>query len=233
MKAWFAVKLDRFQLTSKQLTFYILGATVATVIFSLPRIASKTSGPDAWLAVIIGGAAPLLSLLFIHSLWRRFPGMTFSQLSVAIFGRWIGSLLVLGYVVYLVLLYAMAMRNGIEITNLYMLPRTPLPVIGFLMMSAVIYIASQGIQVAARMNELLFYMLILSLLLLMVPVFQGDYTNLLPVAGTGLGGILKGALSTTFAYAGIEVLLVLHPMVTRQEEVIKNGLISVAISMGI
>ncbi|RYD03691.1 hypothetical protein N752_18255 [Desulforamulus aquiferis] len=54
-----------------------------------------------------------------------------------------------------------------------------------------------------------------------------------PIGDAGMANILKGAYQTLFAILGIEILLVIYPMVQRKNEIVKAGLTAVAIISGI
>lgn len=219
----------RYQITSKQLIFIIIGAIVGTGVFSLPREASAAAGPDAWLAILFGALVPLLSLFLIERLGRRFPGLTVVDQSRLLFGKIIGSILAGGFIVYVILVESIVLRSFNEITSIFLLPRTPIWVISLLTSLAVIYIAARGIKVIGRLNEALFYILLLLLFVLLPPLARIDGNNILPVGGAGLEPVLKGTLATLLAYSGTEVLFVLYPMVERKDEVLKAGFLGVGI----
>ncbi len=221
----------RFQITSKQSIFFIIGSTVATGILSLPRVASADAGQDGWISVILGVCAPLISLLLIERLGRLFPNLTMVEIAQLLFGKFLGSVITAGFIAYMIFFQSIALRLIAEITAVFALPKTPTSVIALLSIISVIYIAQKGAKVVGRLNELLFYILLFDLLLLLPPLKVADYTNLLPVGGAGLTAIVKGALPTAFAYEGMEVLLIIYPMVTKKNEVLKAGVTALGIAM--
>lgn len=219
----------RFQITSKQLIFIIVGSLVGTGFFILPREASADAGPDAWIAVLLGALVPLLSFFLIERLGRRFPGLTVVDQSRLLFGKIIGSILAGGFIIYAILIESMILRNFNEITSVYLLPRTPFAVISLLTILAVIYIVSRGIKVIGRLNEVIFYLILFFMVALLPSLSRIDGNNILPVGGAGLSPILKGTLTSLFAYSGTEMLFVLYPMVERKDEVLKAGLIGIGL----
>jgi spore germination protein len=219
----------RYQITSKQLIFIIVGSMIGTGVFDLPREISAAAGPDAWIATILGALVPLLSLFLIGHLGSRFPGLTVVEQSRLLFGRIIGSILAGGFVVYVILIESIVLRRFNEITSIFLLPSTPIWVISLLTTLVVIYIVTRGIKVIGRLNEFLFYLLLLLLVVLLPPLARIDANNILPVGGAGLLPILKGALAALLVYSGTEVLFVLYPMVERKDEVLKAGFIGVGL----
>lgn len=221
----------RFQITSKQSLFIIIGSTIATGILSLPRAASAAAGQDGWISVILGLSVPLLSLLLIERLGRSFPNLSMGEIAQLLFGKCLGTIVTLGFIAYTVFFQSIVLRLGAEITAVFALPKTPTGVIALLIIISVIYIVQKGAKVVGRLNELLFYILLFDLLLFLPPLRVADYTNLLPVGGAGLTAIVRGALPTAYAYGGVEVLFLIYHMVTRKEEVLKAGVTALGISM--
>lgn len=222
---------SRFQMTSKQLIFFLLGTMIATGILTLPRVASKDSGPDAWIAVLIGALVPLLSLFMIERLCRQFPDKGFIDMSIELFGRYLGGFLVLLFLAYGFLFSAVVVRVFAEITVIYMLPRTPQYVIVFLLSLGIAYVTAKGAKVVGRINELIFYIFLLLLLLTLTSFKVAEVTNLLPIGDSGITAILKSSLNTSWAFAGVEILFVVYSMITRKDEVIKAGLTALGIAL--
>lgn len=220
---------SRFVITSKQLIFIIVGAQIATGIFSLPRVVTTDAGTHGWLAVILGVLPSIISILLIVNIGKKFPDKNFVELSHYLFSKPIGTILILIFILYIIALQSITVRIFAEITSLYLLPNTPMPVIVFLVLMPAIYIIIQGGKVLGRLNELLFYLLLIVLLVLLAPLLQADYTNILPLGGIDLKGLMKGALSSSFSYAGVEVLLVVFFMVNNKDIVLKAALTGQAI----
>lgn len=217
-------------ITSKQLIFVIIGSQIGAGIFALPRMVSGKAGEDAWISVVLGAIIPFLSVFLIERLGRRMPQMGFTQMALGLFGKNVGSVLIILFIAYVLLFESLVVRSFAEIANLYLLPKTPLAVVLLFITISIVYIGSKGVRVLARLNEILFYFGVLLLLILIIPVGQADYTNILPVGEAGLKGIARGALTTAYSFAGTEVLLVFYSLVNKQEEVLKAGLIAVCIT---
>lgn len=212
-------------ITSKQLIFIIIGAQIGMGIFSLPRLASMEAHQDAWLAVLLGGLVPLLILIIIERLGRRMPESSFVGMNHLLFGRWLGSVMVFLFIVYVIFFQSTVVRIFTEVTVAFLLPRTPVPVVALVVVLALIYIINKGARVVARLNEVLFWIILPLLFLYMLPLVNADYTNLLPVGGAGFKAIARGVLPSGYAYAGMEILLVFYFLVKSKEEVIKAGIL--------
>lgn len=212
---------DRFVITSKQLMFIIIGSQIATGIFSLPRVVTVDAGVHGWLAVILGAIPSIFAILLIVNMGKKFPDKNIVEVSKYLFSRPIGSIITIVTLLYITFLQSIVIRIFAEITSLYMLPKTPTSVIIFLVLLPVIYTIIQGGKVVGRINELLFYFLLLILLLPFAALGYSDITNILPLGDIDTAGLLKGVFSASFAYAGVELLFVTYFMVDNKEKVLK------------
>lgn len=58
---------------------------------------------------------------------------------------------------------------------------------------------------------------------------QESINNIKPVLGRGIKGIYEGFMTTTFSYALMEVILIIHPYVEDKKRIMKASLISAAL----
>lgn len=216
-------------ISSKQLIFVIIGAQFGLGVFSLPRVVSEYAGKDAWIAVILSAIIPIISLYLIERLGKRMPDQNFIQMTTALFGKYIGAFLIILFIAYVIAFESLVVRIYAEVTKLYLLPKTPLTVVLLMYIFTIIYIGSKGARVLGRINEFMFYLLLLSFMFLLLPLGQSDYTNLLPVGESGLKGIAQGAFTSAYYFAGTEILLVFYTLVNKKEEVMKAGLTAIGI----
>ncbi|MGB4702837.1 MAG: endospore germination permease [Syntrophomonadaceae bacterium] len=222
----------RFEITSKQLIFIIVGAQVATAFLNLPRIAAAEAGHHAWLAVIIGAVFPLAAILFTVALLNRFQDADFVNVSHQLFGKFLGTLMVLIFVVYVVIFQSIVIRIFSEITCVFMLPTTPTCMVSLACTLSVVYAVSKGAKVIGRLNEFLFYILIVDILMIVaISIGKGSYLNLLPLGEIDINGLMQGSMKMAYAYAGSEVLLITYAMVQHRHEVLKASLIALGITL--
>jgi len=223
----------RFELTSKELLFVIVGSQVATAMLSLPRVVAVEAQQHAWLAVIMGTVVPLTSIFLTVALYNRFQDPDFVNVSHRLFGKILGSVLVLIFVIYIVLFQGIVIRLFAEITCVFMLPTTPIWAVSLVSTFSVVFAVCKGGKVIGRINEFFFYLLVVDLLIIFVPVNQGTYLNLLPLGEIDLNGLIKGSLKTAYAYAGAEILFITYAVVQQRREILKAALIGQGITVSI
>lgn len=206
----------------------IIGTMLGVNFLALPRIASASSQQDAWIAVITGSFLPLLVLLLIERLGRRFPGQDFIEMSQALFGKVMGSLLAAILGIHMLCVAATVIIRFAYLDTVYLLPETPRSVICLLILLGALYVAGKGARVVARVNELMFYLYLPVLLLFALPLLKAaEYTYLMPVGGSGLGNIARSSWDACLYFGRMEFLMVAYFMVIRKDEVVKAGVSAV------
>ncbi|MGE5391513.1 MAG: GerAB/ArcD/ProY family transporter [Deltaproteobacteria bacterium] len=218
-------------ISSKQLVFVFLGATIGIGALSLPRTLVSAAGQSAWLALPIAALVPLFSLFMIDRLYRRMPAVNFVELNQRLLGKVIGFIMVVLFVGYIIIFEALVIRTFADVTKIYMLPSTPLWVILLLISFSVYYVISKGSRVVARMNELIFYILFITLFTGLIPLPRADFTNLLPILDIDPVGLMKAVLNSAFAFEGIEILVVIYSLVEKKERIFKAGLIALSFTL--
>ncbi|KUO70967.1 MAG: hypothetical protein APF77_14115 [Clostridia bacterium BRH_c25] len=219
-------------ITSKQLIFIMIGTMLGSGILSLPRLAAKEAGQDAWLAVILGSMFPLASLSLIRLLYKKNDAASFVEICRKVGGRWLGSLFSIILALYSVLTASVLLRVFIEVISMFLLNDTPMLAKLVLMLSVCAYLASTNAKVIGRLNEFLFYVL-LPIVFFSLPaiVKNSDIRNLMPVLNFEVSDYARAALTTGFAFSGFELYIVFHPYVLKEKEAYGASLYALLITL--
>lgn len=212
--------MEQHRIDSRQLMFIINGAQVGTTMLALPSLLAGQAAQHAWLAVLLGALGPAFSLFLIVKLGRSWPEHNFVEINRRILGKIGGAAAVLLFVAWAVVFVGFAIHTFLRTVNIYLLPNTPLWATGFLVMLVLVYAGSKGGQVVGRINETLFFGLMLSILIILVPTsYSSETTNLLPLWEIE-PGLLKALFYSLYTYIGTEVLLVYYALVTEPDKVL-------------
>lgn len=111
-----------------------------------PREAER----DAWLAVLIGAAVAIPAFFVYARLIRLFPEKDLSEMLTACFGKLLGNLVYLLYVLYAFYLGALVVRRFAEFVQISVLPETPKYVFTIIMILVAVYMTKAGIEVLGR-----------------------------------------------------------------------------------
>ncbi|MFC0559728.1 GerAB/ArcD/ProY family transporter [Halalkalibacter alkalisediminis] len=212
---------------------------VLIVIFAIGTAVVVGTGEEArqdvWIAGVIAaliGTAIIYSyfLLISYAEQRNLYEMLEFTL-----GRMLGRVLCIGYCLYFLYIASRNIRDFGELMKITILPFTPLEVIAIAMMIVVMYTVYLGIEVLARVTEIISPYIVGILFLIGILLFISDelrFDHLLPVLGDGFGPVLQAVFPTlmTFPYGEVIVFTVIMTATTRFSHVGKVGVAAIVLS---
>lgn len=193
------------------------------------------SGHAVWLSILMalpGGI--LLYLVFTH-LYQQFPDLIISGYARKILGPWIGW--VVGLLFLPVLLYN-GSRNLREAGDLLIsasYDKTPILIIDSIMIIAVMYILSKGIEVFARTAEIFFWIIIvMGLICIFIVIAAGlvELKNLFPIHGNDLWEALGSAYPNIwiFPFGEVVCFTTILPHFSKSRKIKKTGIVAITLS---
>ncbi len=209
-----------------------LGAIIGAGIFVILGAAAKVSGPAVFLSIIIAALVAGLTGIASAELSRRFPksggAYMFAKEEISVFAGfltgwvWLFSNIVAGATVAVGFGYYLA----------FFFPGTPTSAGAALVIVAVTGINLLGVRESSQANNALVAFKVLVLLFFIgTAVFFFKLANFIPLAPFGIGGILAGAATIFFAFAGFaRVAVIADEIKDPGKNVPKATLISIAIS---
>ncbi len=206
------------RISSWQLAMLLTGFLLGTTTLIIPVGPAKQS---AWLAVLLAGILGLGAAWLYTALGARFPGETPFQYTPRILGRWLGTLVVLGYLWFSLHLAALILRNLGELYVVAIMVQTPLGVFAGILTALAAWIVRSGLEPLARLAELLAPGLFLIMILLNILTFVTPdlvhLENILPLLPDGrLLPVIQGVLPVlAFPFAESFLFLVVIPFLVQ------------------
>ena len=195
-------------------------------VTSLPADVVSISKQDGWISALIGGIYPLYIVLVGGIIIKRRPDSNIMDLSKAYFGKIIGNILnllfMLSFLFYIVLVIS-GSSNQLRAYSIYFMPHFKIVMI-FAAVSC--YASIKGLKVLGRFTTITFFLLCTIIVASTVSFKSGSILNVKPFFGSGFPKILEGSLKTIFAYAVMELLLIIYPYVQDKKNILKAALLS-------
>lgn len=207
------------RISAKQAIFLVITCILTTVDVFLPSQVAMLAGRDAWISALL---APLLGYLIYRilvALCLLFPHQSMAGFNGKILGKYLGGFLTLIYVAAFLLFCTGAVVEFSIIISTSFKPESPPYLWHLTLLLPSLLVATMGISVPARMNEILLPLGVLLLVLVslmnisniqldeFLPIFQ--YGPLPFLEGAGLvGGRLSYAL----------LLVALAPLIKHQHK---------------
>ncbi len=198
---------------------------------SLPAILSQQVRHDSWLVLIISFLFDAVALCFL--LWAikmNTENLSLNEILSRTIGK-IGAKIV--FAVFFVLFMSRVLLLLSSCYKLFAVTFTvktnwpafviPIALVGF-------FIVSRGFQAIARTNQLLFVLVMLSVISIMVfPATKVDFAELMPVAEDGWGKVFKTALVNGFWFSDFVFMFFLLGDIRKEKKVFSPVLICFAI----
>lgn len=213
-------------ITSTELFFVLVGCIIGMGVTSIPTDVVSISHQDGWISTLIGGAYPLYIVIASGIIIKRHPDSNIMDLSKAYFGKIIGNILnllfMLTFLFYIIFVIS-ASSNQLRAYSIYFMPHFK---IVMLFAAVACYASLKGLKVLARFTTITFFLLCFIIAASIVSFKAGSLLNVKPFFGTGLPKILEGSIKTAFAYSGMELLLIIYPYVQDKKKLLKAAYIS-------
>lgn len=211
--------------------FFILMTLVpygsASLFFLIPE-----ARQDVWIAIILYSLAGILLQIMYISLYNKYPGETPITYMPKIFGKLLGSILSVLYIIFFTYEAARVFRDFLELIASFALRHTPMIVFGSVFIITIIYALYNGIENIASLAQLYFLIVIIVKILTVILVISTENLfklyYLKPVLSEGIIKLLKESWPLiTYPYGETMVLTMLYPYVIENQKIKKAAVLSI------
>lgn len=221
--------LEKGKISPLQMFGLMIAFLWGSTIIIIPSAVAVSAGRDAWLSILLGALAGSGMVVIYSVLALRVPGHNFVQYSELILGKVPGKIAGLALIWFALHLGSLVVRNFGDFLNASILPQTPMVVINGMIVLLAVFAVRQGLEVIARVNDVLIpFLIFLILLLTALSLPNLEVNKILPVLEGGYQPVLKGALAATgFPFAETVLFTMIMPYVNRP------GLVGRASQLGV
>ncbi|XGY92758.1 endospore germination permease [Bacillus sp. RS11] len=217
--------MEKEIISSRQFTIITLLFTVGTAILIIPSSVTSAAKQDAWIATIIGVGLSFLLVKLLVTLGNQTPTLTFTEANEKILGRFFGKLTAIGFILLSFfaageLLYFIGTFMSTEV-----MPETPSMAFSLLFGIIIIYAAYQGIEVFARLAEILFPVFILVFIIFVVCISPLiNFENVQPILETSKKSLFISVIRfMSICSFPLVVLLILFPSAVNVHKSAQKG----------
>lgn len=216
-------------LTTNELLFTLIGCIIGAGILSLPNSAVAFAKQDGWIATFMAGIYPLYVVLIGGIIIRKFPDNDIMDVSKMYLGNFFGAFLNLLFMAQFMLYIINALNASANVLRVYAVWfMTPFK-ISLILVILVVYTCSQGLKTIAKINVLMFFIILLLTMFSFMAFRHGSILNVQPVFDTDWDKMFKAGLETLLSYGNMELLLIIHPYIENKGVIIKTALIATGI----
>ncbi len=213
-----------------QLAAVLTMTIIGVGILSLPRTVVEEAGSDALFLLLGGCIVALIAGWIMFLVVKRFPGETLVEFNNTLLGKFLGTVVSLGFFAYLMIFSAIEARSFGEITKQYLLFQTPIEVLAITFLLAAAYTARSGIEPIARMAEILFPIITIVSIVILLPILpELDHTHFYPIFRTPILQMVKSLPVVIFSFLGLELILLFSVFVKEPKKIGRTVLLTIGL----
>ena len=205
-------------ISTNQFIWMLFIIITSVAAFEAPLMIIMQSGRDAWLAVIGGWFLDVLLALVYAYMGIRFSGQNFVQYSITILGKYLGRLVGILFPLFFLLVCILLQSALAHLIRSILLPNTPFEVIMAIIFIVSSYATRNGIEVIARVSELLGPIYIVAVVLIgLIAIPDIDIDRLKPQLEQGISPIMISSLFILTFYGICIIMGMFIPICNRPE----------------
>ncbi|MCM3730371.1 spore germination protein [Fictibacillus nanhaiensis] len=204
---------------SPYFTFYLIHSMQKGVsILGFERYIMKDAGYDSWISIIISGLSINLLLWISYSILNKGKN-DIVAIHANLFGKWIGGVLSLYFIVYFLLMVTTSLRTYIEVIQIWMFSNVHTWYLAIIFLLLAYSFTVGGFRV---ITGICFFSVIIGIILVFLVWFPlkeaEDFTNILPILGHAtFKDLLVASKTMSLGYLGFEVLFMYYPFIKQPE----------------
>ncbi|KYH34940.1 spore germination protein YndE [Clostridium tepidiprofundi DSM 19306] len=196
----------------------IVVSVMGVGIFSYPRELADAIGNDGWLITIISGIITFGLLYIIYKCVKLNKFDTFTNILENNFGKFIGKLIAIVFVINNIIFISIGMRIFDEVLKMFLLEKTPTEFIIICMILVGTYLIRGKIGNLIRFNQVVFWIMTIPLFIIMLfSLKNADFTNVLPILQNKPIEYLKAIPVSLIAFTGINIAYLIIPYIKNDD----------------
>src|SRR5690554_3163880 len=210
-----------------QMAILMYPTIIATAILIIPSITSADAGREIWLSPIWGVVTGVVSIVLAVQLNNAYPKKSIVEYSVNIIGKYPTKILGILYIIFLLHITGVVIREYADfVVGIFMIQTPQIVVIGSMAFVCALGVRA-GLEVLARTGQFFFPIIIFIIFLvftLLVPEF--DFMKLIPFFENGIFPSIKGAATIQSWYSEYFLITFMLPFLSDREKALKFSLLS-------
>lgn len=214
---------DNDRISLRQFTRLLVFDLFSVSGLIIPNIAAASSGRDGLLAICIGTLLAFIYGYLILSLCKQAGGRYLNYCDDT-FGRFVTFFVAIPYIVKLFLCLVFSAKIFGQVINQSLLADTDNRIIIIFLLMASAYAASKGMEVRARITEIIYFLVIIPVILFLVlGIRKVDPANLTPLFTESVNDIGLGSYLVLLTFSALEMMIFAAPMIHYRKSDIKKG----------
>ncbi|MBT2686857.1 GerAB/ArcD/ProY family transporter [Bacillus sp. ISL-47] len=201
-----------FQISPFLVFFLIHSVQVGVGVFGFQRTIMKNAGNDAWITVIAAGILVSMTIWVMYLLLNKHQ-KDLIQIHRDLFGKWIGGLLSLIWIIYWLMIGIIVLRSYIEIVQVWLFPMINMIMFSIILLLLVYYCVTGGFRIVTGISFLGVLIPFYIFFTFLYPIEYTHFRNLLPIWNHSIKDITISTKDMMLSYLGFSTLLIYYPYI--------------------
>ncbi|USG66309.1 spore germination protein [Brevibacillus ruminantium] len=207
--------------------FLIFANQVGLGMLGYQRPVAARAGHDAWISVIIAGLISHLAVWVICRTLQKYPSADLFGIHQDVYGKFLGRLLSLMYILYFSGMTLIFLRGYIEVVQSWMFPQLATWLLGIILVFLTLYTVLGGIRIITGYVILSVFITIWLFFDLYFTLHYARWYYLLPILEADFRQLIAGALVMAFTSVGYEILYIVYPYVQDKKRIHRSAQLGV------
>lgn len=195
------------RLSPSQIMTLTSAAIMGVDILMVQNHMVSIAGRDGWIPLALGGILAGISGTIIYYLATLYPDKDLPQIMIHIGGKFLGRLLLIPGLMYMLLYTALSFRIFAQVLKVFLFDRTPIYAIVILMTLVTAYTVYQGIYVIGGVTDILFPLgKIIIVILILLSLIIADPSHIRPILFENTAQVVKAIIPGYQQYTGICII---------------------------
>lgn len=217
--------LESGKITPGQAGFLMILTVLGTANLTLPAITTSYAYRDAWLTNILALFPHMVLVLAIDRMANTFSQESFVHYIRRITGKYLGILVILGYLWYQIFTNAMITRTVSEFLLTSFMPETPIEIFIIVLLLLTAWVVRAGLEVLARAATFVVPIFLFSFIFIFLLLANEiNLVQLAPFLENGIKPAIQGSIYPALWRGEVVVMLFLWPYLNKPEQGLRSML---------
>lgn len=226
-------KIDAFnptmkqnRITNTQFILLIHSMQLGVAALSLPADLARISGTDGWIALFFGWMGSVIASLIIVQIMKKYPSGTIIELISHYFGKWIGRLATLTFVVYSAIYAYLILDRMVLLIQSWIMQQSQPYTLMLLFVVPAYLIVKGGVRIMGRYAEIVVFTSLWMLGVMLFLIKECNWLHLLPVLKEGWIPVIHTVPTTLLSFLGFEVVFFIYPHLEKKQHASVNVILA-------
>lgn len=219
-------KATNNKITENQYMAVVQSSMIAIGVLTLSRGVTKYAYQDGWISVIIGGIYPVIVAIMASFIDKKMNHHDFWEINNELYGKFLSYIIITIFILVFSFSNLTIISGYVNVITTVLVPYLPKYVSIVTIMLLTLYTVINGLNIVARLCEIVFYLVMFFTIMPIPLLYQGDITNVMPFFSS-FKNILAAIPDSLYSYAGVELSYVVISFITNKRNTKKHGIYGV------